>query len=133
MAAMKLYIVGGLLLVLLSPLWILTLPLPPDESSFPILLVRMSADDWGRWLGVMAVVLGLLQKNVAVSPTARLLTAVGFLLGSILVPLGTARAFWPEEGQTALSHAAGSGLVAAVLLLNLVGVLRYRQGSSADL
>lgn len=123
MAAIKIYAVGGLLLILTSPLWLLLFGLTYErEVPTMVLTYRLAADEWGRWLGVLAVALSMLQAQVNLSRGIRTAVALLFILGSVLIPYGMVRGRFDHPEPI---WWLGSAAVATALVANLLGVLRF--------
>ncbi len=132
---MKIYAVAGFVLLLTSPFWVFLIMIPElKEEAAWMLMVRMRADEWSRWLGVLALVLALLQPNVNLPKQLKMVGAGIYLIGSVLIPYGTARGFGElyGGGAGAVFVVVGGCMVGFALLLNFFGLLRFRQVEKAQ-
>lgn len=132
MTATKVYVLGGLslVLVILCHVWYGGWPWEePKAAGLASLWAAMIADPIAVALGTLAVLLGLLQVYVTLRNGLKVIMAVAYVAGAATFWYALHRTIEQEYGwwDTVLSPVMLIGLVLllTVIVVNLVGVVRF--------
>lgn len=131
MIALRIYVLGGLLLCLyhLGAVWHAAWQMRESEeaASLPVWTAGLLASPTALALATVAILLGLLQPYVKLRGGLRVGMAVLFLAGAIIFPCAVyydvASQGWSGIGVFSF---LGLLLLGSSLMVNLVGLLRFR-------